>query len=93
MTERIGSVAALETLNEMERLSHGNNYKKVKKYKKMEQIAKSNNLKISVLGIPAILIFNYFKDWLKYKYCNSKSKKKMYVLMHFLCPLNMKKKY
>ncbi len=97
-TERIGSVAALETLNEMEKIKSWEiiTKKGEKIQKKWNEIAKSNNLKISVLGIPALSSFSIIsKDWLKYKTFITQEmlKKKCYVLMHFLCPLNMKKKY
>ena len=69
-TERIGSVAALETLNEMEKIKSWEiiTKKGEKIQKKWNDIAKSNNLKISVLGIPALSSFSIIsKDWLKYK--------------------------
>ena len=69
-TERIGSVAALETLNEMEKIKSWEiiTKKGEKIQKKWNEIAKSNNLKISVLGIPALSSFSIIsKDWLKYK--------------------------
>ncbi len=69
-TERVGSVAALETLNEMEKIKSWEiiTKKGTKIQKKWNEIAKSNNLKISVLGIPALSSFSIIsKDWLKYK--------------------------
>ena len=66
----MGSVAALETLNEMEKIKSWEiiTKKGTKIQKKWNEIAKSNNLKISVLGIPALSSFSIIsKDWLKYK--------------------------
>ncbi len=69
-TERIGSVAALETLRQMEKLKSWNiiTKKGEKIQKKWKEIASINNLKINILGIPALSSFSITSEnWLKYK--------------------------
>ena len=69
-TERIGSVAALETLKQMEKIKAWNIITKKgnKVQKKWKEIAKNNNVKVNVLGIPALSTFSITSnDWLKYK--------------------------
>ena len=69
-TERIGSVAALETLNQMEKIKSWNliTKKGTKVQSKWKEIAKNNNIKINISGIPALSTFSInSKDWLKYK--------------------------
>ena len=69
-TERSGSVAALETLKQMEKIKSWEIItKKGKKVqKKWNEIAKSNHIKINVLGIPALSTFSIeSEEWLKYK--------------------------
>ena len=69
-TERIGSVAALETLKQMEKIKAWEVItKKGEKIQKSWQLlARNNNLKINVLGIPALSTFSINStNWLKYK--------------------------
>ena len=69
-TERIGSVAALETLKEMEKLKSWNliTEKGIKVQEKWKKIASENKIKINVLGIPALSNFSILSpNWLKYK--------------------------
>ena len=69
-TERSGPVAAIKTLQIMERLKSwkiitntGNQVQK-----NWEKIAKNNKLKLNILGIPALSAFSIeSKNWLKYK--------------------------
>ena len=69
-TERTGSVAALETLKQMEKIK---SWKIITKkgliiQKKWIEISKRNNLKIQVQGIPALSSFIIkSNNWLKYK--------------------------
>ena len=60
-TERMGSVAGLATLNEMERIRSWEIITKTgKKIKKnWEKLAKSHNLKISVSGLDALCSFSF----------------------------------
>jgi len=69
-TERSGSVAALETLKQMEKIKSWEiiTNKGTKVQKKWNEIAKNNNIKINVLGIPALSTFSIeSNEWLKYK--------------------------
>jgi len=69
-TERIGSVAALETLKQMEKIKSWEliTKKGTKVQNKWNEIAKSNDIKINVLGIPALSTFTIeSNNWLKYK--------------------------
>ena len=69
-TERSGPVAAIKTLEIMERTK---SWKILTKkgseiQKKWKNIASSNNLKLNVLGIPALSTFSIdSNNWLKYK--------------------------
>ena len=69
-TERSGPVAALKTLDLMEKIKSweiiSKNGKLIKK--KWEKLADKNKLKINIQGIPAIINFSITSsDWLKYK--------------------------
>ena len=69
-TERIGPTAALATLREMERTKAWEDIKKKGNYirKQWLKIAKKNNLRIKVLGIPSISSFIFdSKNNIKYK--------------------------
>ena len=69
-TERIGPTAALQTLEEMEKIKSwelitntGNQIRK-----NWEDLAKRNNIKIQIAGLPALSSFAILSnDWLKYK--------------------------
>ncbi len=69
-TERSGSAAALETLRQMEKIKSWELITKKgnKIQKKWNNIAKNNNIRIKVLGIPALSTFSIeSNNWLKYK--------------------------
>jgi len=69
-TERSGSAAALETLRQMEKIKSWELITKKgnKIQKKWNDIAKNNNIRIKVLGIPALSTFSIeSNNWLKYK--------------------------
>ena len=69
-TERSGPVAALETLNQMEKVKSWEliTKKGTKIQNKWNEIAKDNDIKMNVLGIPALSTFSIeSKNWLKYK--------------------------
>tara|TARA_Y100000768_G_scaffold382983_1_gene364310 strand:- start:412 stop:2463 length:2052 start_codon:yes stop_codon:yes gene_type:complete len=69
-TERIGPTAALQTLKEMEKIKSwelitntGNQIRK-----NWEDLAKRNNIKIQIAGLPALSSFTILSnDWIKYK--------------------------
>ncbi len=69
-TERIGPTAALQTLEEMEKIKSwelitntGNQIRK-----NWEDLAKRNNIKIQIAGLPALSSFTILSnDWIKYK--------------------------
>ena len=68
--ERSGSAAALETLRQMEKIKSWELITKKgnKIQKKWNDIAKNNNIRIKVLGIPALSTFSIeSNNWLKYK--------------------------
>lgn len=69
-TERSGPVAALKTLEIMERTKSWDTLTKIgtSVQKKWDQIARENNLNIKISGIPALSTFALVSDdWLKYK--------------------------
>jgi glutamate-1-semialdehyde 2,1-aminomutase len=69
-TERSGPVAALKTLEIMERTKSWEviTKKGIQIQNNWKKIAQSNNLKINISGLPALSTFNLTsKDWLKYK--------------------------
>ena len=69
-TERSGPVAALKTLEIMERTKSWEILTKIGKniQKKWQEIAIKNNLKIKITGIPALSAFSLdYDNWLKYK--------------------------
>ena len=69
-SERSGPVAALKTLEIMEKTKSWETLTKIGKsvQKKWQEIARKNNLKIKVTGIPALSAFSLdYDNWLKYK--------------------------
>lgn len=69
-TERSGPVAAIKTLDIMERTKSWETLTKIglSVQKKWAEIARENNLKIQISGIPALSTFALIaEDWLKYK--------------------------
>ncbi len=69
-TERSGPVAALETLKQMEKIKSWKiiTKKGLKIQKNWKLLAERNNLKINVMGIPALSSFILdSQNWLKYK--------------------------
>ncbi len=87
-TERTGSVAALETLEQMEKIK---SWKIITKkgliiQKKWAEIAKRNKLDIQVQGIPALSSFTIkSNDWLKYKtFITQEMLKKKYLASNAL---------
>ena len=69
-TDRIGTVAALKTINEMEKSKSWDKITKTGKIikRKWAHIAKKYKLKINIYGLDAIPSFTInSKDWLKYK--------------------------
>lgn len=63
-TERIGSVAALKTLEVMKQEKSWEKITKIGKFikKNWQQIASSNNLKISIMGLDALPKFNFVNE-------------------------------
>ena len=87
-TERTGSVAALETLKQMEKIK---SWKIITKkgliiQKKWAEIAKRNKLEIQVLGIPALSSFTIkSNNWIKYKtFITQEMLKKKYLASNAL---------
>ena len=68
-TERLGPVAALETLKEMKRIKSWEIISKNGKFikKKWLEIAKKYNIEIDISGLDAIPSFTFRKNHLKYK--------------------------
>ena len=68
-TERIGSVAALKTLNVMERIKSWEIITKIglRVRSIWDRIATENKIKIKILGIPAVSTYSFERNNLEYK--------------------------
>ena len=69
-TDRVGTVAALKTINEMEKSKSWDKITKTGRIikRKWSHLAKKYKLKINIYGLDAIPSFSInSKDWLKYK--------------------------
>lgn len=87
-SERSGPVAALKTLEIMEKTKSWETLTKIGKsvQKKWQEIARKNNLKIKVTGIPALSAFSLdYDNWLKYKtYITQEMLKKSFLATNAL---------